>query len=90
MFVLVYANEGVNAKIFNARKYYLPKGIIKSYNVIISGKKIYGQPIDSDIKRQEKIGKLTIRQGDDYTIGCVFDYDFIKIHYKLRDRTLSM
>ena len=37
----------------------------------------------SDIKQQEKIGKLTIRQGDDYTTGCLFDHDFIKNCYKL-------
>ena len=29
LFVLVYTIEANNAKRFNARKYYLPKGIIK-------------------------------------------------------------
>ena len=38
LFVLVYTNEGNNAKRFNARKYYLPKSIIKNYNVIINVK----------------------------------------------------
>ena len=38
LFVLVYKNEGNNAKRFNARKYYLPKSIIKNYNVIINVK----------------------------------------------------
>ena len=33
LFVLVYTNQDANAKRFNARKYYLPKGIIKSYNI---------------------------------------------------------
>ena len=49
LFVLVYTNHGDNAKEFNARKYYLPKGIIKNYNVIIKRKNLYDQPIDSDI-----------------------------------------
>ena len=50
LFILVYSNEANNAKKFNARKYYLPKGIIKNYNVIINGKNVHDQPIDSDIK----------------------------------------
>ena len=35
LFVLVYANEANNTKRFNAQKYYLPKGIIKKYNVML-------------------------------------------------------
>ena len=38
LFVLVYTNVDGNTKRFNARKYYLPKGIIDNYNVIINGK----------------------------------------------------
>ena len=38
LFVLVYINVDGNTKRFNARKYYLPKGIIDNYNVIINGK----------------------------------------------------
>ena len=40
LFVLVYINHANNVKRFNARKYYLRKGIIKNYNVIINGKKL--------------------------------------------------
>ena len=45
-FVLVYKSYGenllsFNAKRFNSRKYYLPKGIIKNYDVIINGKTFY-------------------------------------------------
>ena len=53
LFVLVYTNQINNAKRFNAQKYYLPKGITKTYNVIINGKNFYDQPIDYDIKRYE-------------------------------------
>ena len=53
LFALVYKNEINNAKRFNARKYYLPKGITKTYNVIINRKNFYDQPIDYDIKRYE-------------------------------------
>ena len=53
LFFLVYTNQINNAKRFNAQKYYLPKGITKTYNVIINGKNFYDQPIDYDIKRYE-------------------------------------
>ena len=82
MFVLVYTDHDNNAKKFNAQKYYLPKGIIKNC-VVINGKNIYDQAIDSDIKRHEEIRKLTTGQGEDYSIGCLLDYDYIKNHYRL-------
>ena len=50
MFVLVYTNQDDNAKRFKAKRYYLPKAIIKNYNVIINGKNFYDQAIDSDVK----------------------------------------
>ena len=75
-YVLVYINEDNNAKMLN----YLPKGIIKNYNVIINGENFYDQPIDSDIKRYEEI---RTGQGEDYATGCLLGYGYIKNHYKL-------
>ena len=79
-FVLVYLNKSNDVKRFNARRYYLPKGTIKNYNVTINGKILYGKAIDSDIKRYGEIRKLTTGQGEDYTTGCLLDYGFIKNH----------
>ena len=39
--------------------------------------------IDSDTKRYEEIRILTTGQGEDYTTGCLLDYDYIKNHYRL-------
>ena len=50
LFVSVYLNRDSDVKQFKTRKYFLPKGIIKNYNVIIIGKNFYDQPIDSDKK----------------------------------------
>ena len=62
---------------------YLPKGIIKNYNVIINGENFYDQLIDSDIKRYEEIRKVVTGQVEDYTTGCLLEYEYIKNHYKL-------
>ena len=40
LFVLVYSNQDEVAKTFKARRYYLPKGIIKNCNVIVNGKEL--------------------------------------------------
>ena len=38
--------------------------------------------MDSDIKRYEKIKTLTTGQGEDYTTGCLLDYEYVKNHYR--------
>ena len=85
MVVLFYSNWKNYIKRHNAKKYYLPKGIINNYNVIINGKNLYDQPIDSDIKCYKEIRKLTTGQGVDYTTGYLLDYEYTKDHYKLVD-----
>ena len=41
LFVSVYSNKDADSKRFKAKRYYLPKGIIKHGNVIINGKNLY-------------------------------------------------
>ena len=43
--------------------------------MIINGKNVYDQPIDSNIKQYEKIIKLATGQSEDYTTGCLLDYE---------------
>ena len=38
LFVLVYSNVDDNSKRFKTKRYYLPKGMISNYNVIINRK----------------------------------------------------
>ena len=78
LFALIYSNQDGNAERYKARKYYLPKDIAKNYKVIINGRNFYDQQIDSDVKRYEKIRKLTTGQSEDYTTGCLLDYYYIK------------
>ena len=82
-FVLYYSNEDADSKRFRAKRYHLPKDIMKNYNVIINGKSFYDQAIDSDVKRYKETRKLTTGQGEDYTTGCLLGYDYIKNHYRL-------
>ena len=53
-------------------------------------KNFYDKPIDSDIKRYKEITKLTGGQGENYTTGCLLDYEYIKNHYRLIAADLSM
>ena len=82
MFTLVHSNEDADFKRFKAKSYYIPKGIIKNYNVIINGKNFYYQAIDSDIKWHEEVRNLTTEQGEGYTTGCLLDYDYIQNYYR--------
>ena len=59
---LVYSNADDNAKRYNAQRYYLPKGIIKNYE-IINRKNFYDQPT----LMQKDTTKLTTGQVEDYT-----------------------
>ena len=69
MFVLIYPNQINSVKRFNVKKYYLLKGIIKNYNLIINEENFYDQTIDFGIKQYDEIRKLTTEQGENYTSG---------------------
>ena len=89
LFVSVYLNEDGDSERFKTLRYYLPKEVFDNYNIVINGKNFYDQPIDSDIKRYEKIRKLTTGQGEDYTTGCLLDDAYTKNHYRLTAVDLS-
>ena len=90
LFVLVYPSGNGDYKRFETQKYYLPKGIIKNYNVIINTKNLYNRPpIDSDIKWYKEIRKVTSGRGEGYTTVCLLDYNYIKNHYRLIAADLS-
>ena len=82
-FVLVYLNYNADSKRFKTRSYYLLEGIIQNYDVITNGKNFYDQAVNSNIKRSEKIRKLTTWQGEGYTSGSLLDYEYTKNHYRL-------
>ena len=64
-------------------KYYHPTEEIKDYNVIIDRRNFFDQPVKIDFKTNDNIRKIAIGRGDDYTTGCLLDYNYFKNHYKL-------
>ena len=86
LFVLAYfIADGGNdeAGIKSNKKYFLPRGEIKNYNVLIDGRNFYDQPINDIIKQYDEVRKVSTGYGDDYTTGCLLDYAYFKDNYKL-------
>ena len=70
LFVLAYfIADGGNdeAGIKSNKKYFLPRGEIKNYNVLIDGRNFYDQPINDIIKQYDEVRKVSTGYGDDYT-----------------------
>ena len=86
MFVLVFGNtnNGDNkVERDSHRKSFLPSVNITNYNVLIDGRKFYDQPINDQTKKYDEIRKSATGKGDDYTTGCLLDYQYFKDHYQL-------
>ena len=69
--------------------YYLPKVEIKYYKVIIDGKNLFNQPINSNLKTYENIRKTATGKGDDDTTGCLLDYSYFKDYFKSKKQVLD-
>ena len=81
MFALAFdnSNNGDNKiERDSHRKYFLPRPDISNYNVSIDGRNSYDQPINDQIKKYDEIRKIATGKGDDYTTGCLLDYQYFK------------
>ena len=78
LFVLAYQN-------FDDRQsydeFYLPKVLVKDYNVIIDKLAFFDLPIKSEEEAYEKI--IDISRNNKYTTGNLLDYDYFKKYFKL-------
>ena len=72
-YVIVANSADDEAGIKNNRKYFLPRGEIENYNILIDGRNFYDQPINDLIKQNDEVRKVSTGQGDDYTAGCLLD-----------------
>ena len=86
LFVLVFDNtEDGDKKVErnNNTKYFLPRVNRTNYNVLIDRRNFYDHPINDIIKQYDEIRRIATGQGDDYTTGCLLDYQYFKNHYNL-------
>ena len=86
LFVFAFDNtdNGNNKVERDSHKRYLrPRVNITIYNVLINGRNFYDQPINDQIKKYDEIRKIATEKGDDYTTGCLLDYQYFKDHYQL-------
>ena len=91
-FVLAYfiaegGNDEVGIK--DNKNYFLPRGEIKNYNVLIDGINFYDQPINGLIKQYVEIRKVPAGYGDDYTTGWLLHYTYFKDNYRVLAVDLS-
>ena len=78
LFVLAYQNAD-DRKSFS--QFYLPKVIVKDYNVIIDKLAFFDLPIKTEEETYEKI--IDVSRNNEYTTGNLLDYDYFKKYYKL-------
>ena len=64
-------------------KYFLPRGEIKNYNVMIDGRNVYDQPTNDLIKQCDEVRKVSTVHGDDYSTRSLLDYAYFKDNYRL-------
>ena len=64
-------------------KYFFPRVNMTNYNLLIDDRNFYDQQVNNLIKQYDEIRKTPTGQGEDYTTGCLLDYQYFKDHYQL-------
>ena len=78
LFVLAYQNAD-DRQSFS--QFYLPRVMVKDFNVIIDKLAVFDLPIKTEEEAYEKI--IDISRNNEYTTGNLLDYDYFKKYYKL-------
>ena len=81
LFVLAYQVDNNNDNRKSFLQFYLPRILIKDFNVIIDKLAFFDLPIKIEEEAYEKI--IDISKNDEYTTGNLLDYDHFKKYYKL-------
>ena len=81
LFVLAYQVDNNNDNRKSFLQFYLPRIMIKDFNVIIDNLAFFDLPIKTEEEAYEKI--IDISKNDEYTTGNLLDYDYFKKYYKL-------
>ena len=78
LFVLAYQNADDRQ---SYSQFYLPKVMVKYYNVIIDRLAFFDFPIKTEEEAYEKI--IDISRNNEYTTGNLSDYNYFEKYYKL-------
>ena len=78
LFVLAYQNVDDRQ---SYDEVYLPKFMVRDYNVIIDKLPFFDLPIKTEEEAYEKI--IHISRNNEFTTGNLLDYDYFKKYYKL-------
>ena len=78
LFVLTYQNTD-DRQMFS--QFYLPRVMVKDFNVVIDKLAFYDLPIKTEEEAYEKI--IDISRNNEYTTGNLLDYDYFRKYYKL-------
>ena len=78
LFVLAYQNVDDRQ---SYDEFYLPKVMVKDYNVTIDKLTFFDLPIKTEEEAYEKI--IDISRNNEYTTGNLLDYDYFKKYHKL-------
>ena len=58
------------------KEYYLSTAEIKDYNVLVDRRNFFDQNVNSSIVRYNQLLKMTTEKSEDYSTGCLLDYDY--------------
>ena len=50
---------------------------------MIDGRNVFDQPVKNNLITYDNIRKTVTGQGDDYTTGCLLDYNYYDKYYKM-------
>ena len=78
--LLPFKNE---AQRISYKRHYLPTVEIKNYNVIIDRQNFFDELVRNNLITYDSIRKILTGQRDDYTTGCLLDYNYFKNYYKM-------
>ena len=78
LFVLAYQTTN-DRQSFS--QFYLPKVMVKDFNVIIDKLAFFDLPIKTEKEAYEKV--IDISKNNEYRAGNLLDYDYFKKYYKL-------
>ena len=56
---------------------------MKEYNVIIDRKNSFDQAVKSNARTYDNIRQIATVQGDDYTTGCLLNYNYFNKNYEM-------